>query len=358
MAGRVVLHIGASKTGSTYLQGVCDANRDRLAAGGVLFPAPLADHFRFMRYLLGRQNDRPPAKAARLGFERIVAAAHEYDGTVLVSNELLAAATPAQIDRVLDVVAPAEVHVVYAIRDLARTLPAEWQQAVKGGSALTLDEFVSGVMATFGEPVSSVPTIIGESQVVAKFPLLHHAGDVLGRWAADLEPGRVHVVTLAPAESDPGLLWQRFCAAAGIDPAAGAEPPRRRNESMGVAEVETLRRVNRMLGKDTGYDFASSEWVRSRFVLPLLMSRPATTRIALRDSQQAWAVDRAKDLVACLEGGGYDIVGDLRDLLPSGRPRPGVHPDDVPAAELTEIAVGWVAALLAQGWQDSRQARG
>jgi hypothetical protein len=180
---------------------------------------------------------------------------------------------------------------------------------------------------------------------------------VLERWAAPLEPSRVHVVTLPPAGADPGLLWQRFCAAAGADPDAGADPPRRRNESMGVAEVETLRRVNRALGNDTGYDFAASEWVRSRFVLPVLMSRPARTRIALRDNQQAWAVRQAELLVRRLSRSGYDIVGALDDLLPSARPREGVHPDDVPPAELGETAVGWVAALLAQGWADSRRAR-
>ena len=40
MAERVVVHIGLMKSGTTFLQGRLDANREQLAAQGVLFPGP------------------------------------------------------------------------------------------------------------------------------------------------------------------------------------------------------------------------------------------------------------------------------------------------------------------------------
>src|SRR4051794_22514992 len=122
MARRIFLHIGASKTGTTYLQGMCDANRAQLATAGTLFPAPLVDHFRFMRSVFDRQGDRPPSRVARLGYDRIVAATREHSGTALISNELLAAATTTQIDAVARALGPAQLHVIYTIRDIARTL--------------------------------------------------------------------------------------------------------------------------------------------------------------------------------------------------------------------------------------------
>ncbi len=346
MSSRVYLHIGASKTGTTYLQGVLDANRDRLAELGLLFPGPLVDHFRFMRHLLGRQGGAPPPKVAGAAFDRIVAQGREHDGVLLLSNELLAAADAEQLERVAAGFGPAELHVIYTARDLARTLAAEWQQAVKGGSALELDEFAGGVMEGFGRTPHSMPSIVGESQVVEKFTVLHDVPAVLGRWSTIVRPERVHLVTVPPAGSDPGLLWERFCAAASIDPAAGSSPPRRRNESLGASEVEALRRVNRALAGEAGYDFVRSEWVRHRFVLPVLMPRPVSARIALRESQHSWARERAGEIVAQLQSSGYDIVGDLADLVPPVEPREGVHPSDVPESTLNAVVTDWVATLL------------
>jgi hypothetical protein len=40
MAQRVIVHIGLMKSGTTFIQGRLGANRARLAAQGVLFPAP------------------------------------------------------------------------------------------------------------------------------------------------------------------------------------------------------------------------------------------------------------------------------------------------------------------------------
>lgn len=348
MSSRVYLHIGAAKTGTTYLQGLLNANRDALARAGVLFPAPLINHFRFMRHLLGRQGGAPPPKVADTAFESVVEQSRDHDGVLLLSNELLAAADTAQVQRVAALLAPAEVHIVYTVRDLARTLAAEWQQAVKGGSELTLDDFVDGVTETFATNPDPMPSVVGESQAVEKFTALHDVDSVLSRWARVTDARQVHVVTLPPAGSDPVLLWERFSEAIGLDPAVGSEPATRRNESLGAAEAETLRRINRDMAAGTGYDFARSEWVRQRFVLPVLMPRPSTERIALRDEQREWAGERAAEIVATLQDAQYDVIGDLKDLLPveSGA---GIHPSDVPEETVAALATDWVATLLLLG---------
>lgn len=346
MASRVYLHIGASKSGTTYLQHVLDANRHELERNGVLFPAPLMSHFRFMRHLVGRQGGAPPPKVADAAFDTIVQQSREHTGPVVVSNELLAGADDGQLMRLATIFEPAELHVVYTIRDLSRTVSAEWQQAIKGGSTLTLDEFVSGVAAGFGRPPAVMPSVVGESQVVEKFGVLHDVATLLPRWAAHLQTAHVHVVTVPPPGSDPDLLWKRFCAAIDLDPALGVHPPRRRNESLGAAEVEALRRLNLELSGDGRYDFVRSEWVRHRFVLPVLMPRPVSARIALRDRQRAWAAERAADIVAFLEQSEYDVVGDVSDLLPAAETQSSVHPSDVTEAALNAILTDWVATLL------------
>lgn len=345
MASRVYLHIGASKTGTTYLQGLLYANRGRLAKSGMLFPSPLQDHFRFMLTALDRINDIRRGRLAHTAFDRVVDEVRAWDGSALVSNELLAAATPKQVDRVVSAFAPAEVHVVYTVRDLARTLPAEWQQAVKGGYPSPLEEFLEQVMATFSQD-TGVPNVVGESEVVPKFARLHRIDDVMARWATSVPDALMHVVTLPPAGADPRLLWERFSSAIGVDPAVAKKPPRRSNESLGVADAELLRRVNAALDVEGGHTFVEREWVRRNFVLPILMPRPATDKIAIPAEAHLWAVERAKELVAHLAQSRYQVVGDLDDLLPSERPRSGLLPHEVSEAAVSAAGVDAVAALL------------
>lgn len=346
MANRVFLHIGASKTGTTYLQGLLHANRTALADHGLLFPSPLLDHFRFMLSVLDRLDDLPRVKAAHTAYDRVVEAIREWDGDALVSNELLAAATPEQVARVVADVAPAEVHVIYTVRDLARTLPAEWQQAVKGGYPEPLEEFLAQVMATFDTLPESVPVVVGESEVVPKFARLHRLDDVMARWATSVPEHRLHVVTLPPEGAAPGLLWERFSSVVGVDPAVASKPPRRSNESLGVPEAELLRRVNGVLEERGRHDFPEREWVRNHLVLPILMPRPAGAKIAIPAEAHAWAVSRAEQIADHLAASDYDVVGDARDLVPPAAPRPGILPEDVEERGVSDAAVEAIAVLV------------
>lgn len=348
MRRRVFLHVGASKTGTTYLQGMCDANREALASAGLLFPSPLVDHFRFMRCVFGNQHGRSAPRAARLGFDRMVSAALEYEGSVLISNELLAAASPAQIDRIVRAFDGADIHLVYTVRDLARTLPAEWQQAVKGGSTISLDAFVAGVMERFGAGAAEsddVPPVVGESHVVEKFAFLHDVPAVMRRWDAHVPATSIHLVTLPPPGADHGLLWQRFCAAIRVDPHVAEIPARRRNESLGVVEAETMRRINTVLSAEGGYDFSTSERVRTNFVLPVVAAGSRGKRIAIRPEHHDWAVRQAGLLLKRLDVD-YDVIGDLADLVPPATAPRGVHPDEVSTEEVAQRAVSWIAKLV------------
>ncbi len=69
-------------------------------------------------------------------------------GTVLVSHEILAGATPAQVARALhDLrdVGRAEVHVVYSARDLGRQVPAEWQESIKHRKQKSFERYLRQV---------------------------------------------------------------------------------------------------------------------------------------------------------------------------------------------------------------------
>ena len=67
--GRVLLHIGLPKTGTTYLQQVVWGNRDRLASDGILLPG--FGHREHLWAALDLQ-ERPAAGQAAPGRPRLV----------------------------------------------------------------------------------------------------------------------------------------------------------------------------------------------------------------------------------------------------------------------------------------------
>ena len=127
--GRVVyLHVGAPKTGTTYLQDRLALNSHALARHDVFYPLSLhASQFRPALDLLdmpwgGLQEDVDGEWDALMGRVR------RLSGTVVISHEILAAAKPAQVRKAMAGLEGSEVHLVYSARDLARQIPAEWQE--------------------------------------------------------------------------------------------------------------------------------------------------------------------------------------------------------------------------------------
>ncbi len=114
MPRKVYLHIGAPKTGTTYLQDRLAVNRKSLADHGVHYPLPglrLASHFHAALDLLGL----PWGFEDTTGhWEKMVRTVNRLDGTVIISHEVLASATREQVRRARESFKDAEVHVVYS----------------------------------------------------------------------------------------------------------------------------------------------------------------------------------------------------------------------------------------------------
>jgi len=333
MADRVYLHVGAPKTATTYLQGLLQANRAPLADQGVLWPGSRVDHFRMAMAVTGRTQEMPRPRQGQLSWDSIVGAAADWPGTVVVSNEMLSVADAEQATAALESFAPAELHVVYTVRDLARTVPSEWQQSLRAGGTLGLDDYVAAIRSGSAD--------------AAWFESMHGVEDVLERWGATLPGDRVHVVTLPADSADRTAVWHRFATVVGIDPGGcPAESTARENTSLDPVSAELLRRVNVRLYPDVADRRAQIRHVRRTLVLSPVLGRVVGARITLRGDAQAWAVERAEQTVAALRAAGYDVAGDLGDLLPSREPQAGVHPDDVDPADLADAAADALAALL------------
>jgi hypothetical protein len=333
MGQALYVHIGAPKSGSTYLQGRLHASAAELAAEGLLVPGSHPDHFRLMMHATGRDEDLRRPEAGRRAWDRIFAEIDAWPQAAVISHEMLCLATAAQARMLIDAARPAEVHVVYTARDLARTLPSEWQQAVRGGLTLGFDAYVQAVR--------------DRTPDAAAFDSAHDVVEVLGRWGSELPAANVHVVTVPRTGALRDLLWQRFAAVVGVASGSGEDSDSRANESLGAVEAELLRRVNAAIREAMGDDPALAQWTRRNIALDLLARRHDQQRFALRPADFAWVVERAEATVEALTASGYDVVGDLAELVPDAPPAPGPQPDDVDSAALADAAVQTIAGLAA-----------
>jgi hypothetical protein len=335
---KVFLHIGEPKTGTTFLQQVMWRNRSELAARGVVLPGHHPqDHFRASQDLRGITKLASDPAGSWTGEWEILARQAQQAGKVaVISHELFSAADAEQAGRAVRSLRLAEVHVVLTVRDIATLLPAEWQETVKHRNDRGWEDWLGDVI----DRESSDP-----ARRQWWFWRVHDTLAILGIWSAHLPAGHVHVITTPPRGAGSGLLWQRFASLLGIDPGSADLTRARPNSSLGMPEVEFLRRLNQAL-PDEVPDWFYMWNVKEALAHQALAARPRDGRLVLPASRDSWAKGRAEELIAALGGSGYDLVGDLDELRPPPVTGPYASPARQPAERVLDAAVASAAALV------------
>jgi hypothetical protein len=304
MADVVYLHVGAPKTGTTYLQDRLYANRTLLAEHGIHYPVGVRGD------MFGAAIDLIDKKwgGQREGFrgewDNLMGRVRRASGTAIVSHEILAGATAAQVARAMSDVAEAEVHLVYSARDIARQVPAEWQESVKHRYKRSFKRYLREVQSEERRDSS------------LWFWRAQGLPDVLNRWAVGLPPERVHLVTVPQAGAAEDELWLRYCRALGIDPALAPQDAGRANPSIGIDETALVRELNRRLRQAKLDNASYRHIVRQLVVHETLAERPGMRRVTLPPAARPWAEEVAEEWLAWVEGAGIDVVGDVDDLRP------------------------------------------
>lgn len=331
-----MLHVGAMKTGTTFVQQLLADHRAALAEHGFRVPRDQALALR------GVLNGTPGADAAtrrdRVA-HRFLHGIQEYDGRgSVVSWEFLSFLDRAEAERLLDALRGVDVEVVLTVRDAARTMPAQWQTTCRNGTTLPWPRFARGIGAWLDEGRDTRPArLFRRTQGVAQ---------MLDVWTDAVGADRVSVVTVPRSGGDPLLLWRRFAEACGIDPQLPVDPDVRRNPSLGHPSCELLRRINVEL---EGSAPAGSEQVIRAVVAPDLETRAGVepaVRLDARGREVAAAWNRlVRDAVV---SSGAAVVGDLDDL-PVEPPADAVDIHRPQPAELLAAAETARAGLIGLG---------
>lgn len=334
----VILHIGAFKTGTSYLQAVLEAGRERLAEQGVLWPGTTwQDHADAARGLI---------KLRRGPLAAWDALASEIDrwpgGRALVSSEALSAADERGVAVARRTLGSHQVRIVLTTRDLGRVLPAQWQESVQNGKTWPYREYVAAVTGhDRADPA------------YRHFWAKHDWGRILRTWRQVADGVELVVVTAPPPGASRDLLWLRFCEATGLPPDAfdtevAADEPLNEslNESLGAASAEVVRHVSLAVQR------LSSPLQQTRAVKytvamgALAPNRPDEPALVLPEDRQQWAQERSEALIADLASLGVRVVGDLAELRPCFHARRDDETDDPGALPASVLLAGAGAGLV------------
>jgi hypothetical protein len=334
---RIYLHVGEPKTGTTYLQQVMATNRAELARQGIVYPGPKGNaHWRAaqdLREVVQKPNDPEPPFTGE--WPALVGKLTAAKRIGVVSHELFSAATRKQAARALAALSDYELHIVMTVRDLGSLLPAEWQETVKHRNARSFDEWLEHVAREAQQP----------DRHRSGFWSVHDTLGIIDDWAQDvIPPERVHVITM-PSRTAPDSLWDRFARVIGIDPELVDTTRARSNVSLGIVEVELIRRLNEVLPPE--YPGWSFQWfVKDTLAHGTFPKHPMSSRLQLPAAYDEWVIKHAEALLTGMHDAGYEVIGDPDDLVPKPG-TPGVRrPQDATAPELLDAALLGMTGLL------------
>jgi hypothetical protein len=335
-AGRAVLHIGLLKSGTSFIQHQIRHHYEALTEDGVMFPGGLSwrTQVTAVRDLIGTsQLGRGDDGKAR-SWEWLAGESESWRGdTILVSMEFLSFADPKQVERAAESLQPRQVEVVVTVRDLARVIPAMWQESIQNRAAWSWRAYADSLRDRPG----------ADPEPATAFWRQHDLPRILRTWADVIGTEHVTLVTVPQRGADPDLLWIRFCRAAGLDATRYPIDLRTVNRSLGVAGTELMRRLS--LASQNRIPRPVYLRHLKHFLAKDVLAKLDDDTFGLVTDDQKWAADRALRMVAEVRALGVPVVGDLAELVPAPSAARRA-PDQVDDSAVLGIAVEAILAFV------------
>lgn len=225
MADRLIVHIGPRKTGTTYLQRVLQQLSPSVKAQGVLYPTDYRgqedyNHVGAVSDLThneeSKESNRWTGKDGS-SWTGLADAVASWDGTAIISAEMIGGLRPPAARRMLDGLKASSVDIVITMRDLGRILPSSWQQHVRNTHTQSYRRYLKRRASERGDLPPTQMQAEWDSERHQTFWRSYAYGALVRRWQGLVGADHVGVVTLPPPGSPSTLLWDRFRAALAVD---------------------------------------------------------------------------------------------------------------------------------------------
>ncbi|HEX5018329.1 MAG TPA: hypothetical protein VFX15_12180 [Actinomycetes bacterium] len=323
----VHLHIGEPKSGTTYLQAILEENRAVLESAGLVTPGK--------RMQIRAAQDAIRGTSDGELWRKLADELLSWPGpNALISMETLCRAAPPAVKKAVEAFHGADVRVHLTVRDVLRSLPAQWQQTTQHRKTWSWSEYSTAVM-----------THDGSHPATNNFWSQHDLEKILKRWVKVVGVQNVCVVTVPQPGAAPMLLWQRFAEALAL-PEVDVTPPQQSNESLGQVSAELMRRVNVAIEPLQFSEKQYNQAVRAILARDVLAPRRAKEpKVLPPESARPWADRESERLIEAVRASGVRVVGDLEDLRPhaSGYAPNATEPNDT---ELLDAAMDAVRGLV------------
>ncbi|ROR92727.1 hypothetical protein [Nocardioides aurantiacus] len=297
---RLVWHLGLPQAARPVIPATLEHHADALGEAGVRVVATREEAGLATHELLRTHRDAELARRDVEGrWARICDRVWEHRGTSVVSTPDLGAADKDQLRLALDPLIGVEVHLVLTLDAFSAQLYGSWLAALRRGSGTGWEKYAARVLdhATGGAR---------EHRQGEDYWAGHELGSLVARWAWTLHHDRVHVV----ADRDPARQWAGVVRELRLGEEVAARLPVRVPAYADPAGVAVLRRVNRQLD-------APLARAGTGLVVPDAADAEAAAMPTVPTDVLAPLVERWR---TTLEAGGYDLQGDLLDLLDAGEP--------------------------------------
>lgn len=322
----VYMHIGVPKTGTTYVQNFLWSNRELLRERGLLYALERqGDHYAAVVDLQGGRFAGHEVAGVEGAWQRVAALAERWPQRSLISHEIFGGLKESKIEEVFETLGSRPVHVVLTLRDLARIVPAVWQESAKNQRVDPWPDFLQRV------------AVLNKGRD-RRFWRLQNVSRIVRKWSQFVPGERIHIVTLPPAGAPRTLLIDRYCSAFGVDTRGLDFDISVANESIGAAEVALLQRINTAATDRMAWD-DYHDYLKHFAVPRILAARTDSTRISMPDSELPWLQEETERTRLAIKEVGCDVIGDLDELAPRTAGDDYVDPSTATEEEVLQAAV-------------------
>lgn len=331
MAERIFLHIGAMKSGTSFIQNVLGENKTELESRGILFPGRKwrLQVAAVLELIEHGGPDQPPLTMDG-PWGRMVRQIRHWDGPAVVSMEFLAARNVAKLEQFRAAFPNTPIEIVHTVRDLPRTVTAMWQEAMQNAWLCSWPEYLEAVRVAD----------MSQRNPGRWFWRHHDAAGIAERWSEVFGLENYTLITVPPSGSAPGLLWERFARVTGLPTDLPTDV--RANPSLGPASAMVLLELNKRLVDDPVVSHAAYlKQVKKILAKDNLALRTGEPKLGLRER---WVMKRGQEQIARLRRLGPRVVGTLDDLTP--KKIDGVRIQDVSYEQQLAAAVDGLADLI------------